>query len=271
MQPEVAEIIAMKADTIWNSQEAMGNFFKEKFNYIEHQGHERTLVNRLIRSSWEEVQAENPFKISMTKEDLLQIILQLAELLDANIWSQIYLNCELWTTPLYDLAAAIQRMDLLQVKFARADESPWMLKAKMREDEPENLEWNEALALLKSAKAVRAIGVTSYRLYPYGSTPAFTDTCGISNINSKFWDPYILHPKGNRRIEYYEGMDPVNINTTQAGIEVEGFGGVFVSKSGDIGGIARTLTIREFMRDRFVEAQGKIQLIPRWSGCTIID
>jgi hypothetical protein len=50
-----------------------------------------------------------------------------------------------------------------------------------------------------------------------------------------------------------------------------GFEGKFYSKSGDPSGLGRVLTMREFVRDQFIQKQGKVQVIPRWGSATIID
>jgi hypothetical protein len=272
MHNNVADRIVEIVKTTWASEASLEAYFNKFFQNLPLKGNESTLVLKLLKEAWEAEQEESPFKLSLETTDLRTIFLDLATKLDANLWSQLYLNSPLWTTPMYDLATATKRMDALQVRFAKEETTPWDIKAKMKDESEENLEWNEAVALLRSIKSVREMGHTSYRLYPYGATPALSDSANVSMINSKIWDRYILRPQGKITLKYYEDMDPVLVSPAgDKAFTAEGFEGVFTSKSGDMSGLCRVLTIRQFVRDQFVLANGITQLIPRWGSVTIID
>jgi len=149
------------------------------------------------------------------------------------------------------------------------EENPFKKGAKMLPEEGEKSEWNQALALNKASSIIQAMPVrTVYKVYPLGSTPAFSDTGNLSLLNQKYTDPYVIGFRDNH-VVFYEKMTPVELEIRGDEAHAPGFLGSFKSKSGDWDSLTRVLTIRKFMQEQFLALEGQCLLIPRWGSCSV--
>jgi hypothetical protein len=256
-----AQILASKLEALFEPGDETHNSLLLK--------NPRLLILETMNEAWEEHLEDKAFRILPSHEDWRQVLVELADLVDANLWSQCYLNSPYWIMPRYNVAPILHRIEELKKEWEGKEETPFAPKAKMA---AENQLWNEALALQKAAKLMEnGMGVTAYKLYLKGQTPALSDTSNLSLLNSTFCDKYIVHPPFTAQdLVYFETL-PLRTHTLEGkGIRVDGYAYEFVSKSGDYETTLRMLVIREFMRDMFKALEGRCSLIPRWGSVTVL-
>jgi hypothetical protein len=235
-------------------------------------------VAYLLRAAWEKAYSKSGIRVALTDMDWQGILLALAEVLDGNLWSQMYLASPLMIFPVYDVRTMATRLEELKTLWKEKPETPFSKGAKLRKASeasatPEDLEWNEALTLTSGLKILSFMPTyTCYKMYDRSQTPAFSDNAGLSRLSCDL-NKYIIFPKGDYQVLRLEDLPEFTTIPNNGGMEVMGedcvdFGITFLSKSGDWENLLGLLAVREGMRRKFLEAQGKVYLIPRHGSLT---
>lgn len=207
--------------------------------------------------------------LTPTVYDYRQILLHACPILDANVWSQLYLNSPVMVMPVYNLQAMRTKLSELKSYFEKLKESPFTAaKPKMRgafqnpSPAQPDFEWDLALALTSALKVLEANpGHTHYKMYERGQTPALSDSAGLSRINS-FLDKYISLPAGDKFSLPVEGVEYRVLGPNEA--EVPKFG-KFSSKSANWENLSLFLGLRELTQRTYERYQGSVLLIPRYN------
>jgi hypothetical protein len=151
--------------------------------------HWNGILNREVTKAW---QAAGPAVVTNpTMQDIYKILKELHKLLDFNLYTQVALNLQNYVGFAYQSKDATKELEVLREKWAgykkisHTEQDPFELKAKMKKDaaSPVDLEYNADLSAIKALRIIAGFGpLSSFRVSPKGSTPAFADSKNLSMI-----------------------------------------------------------------------------------------
>jgi hypothetical protein len=189
MYGRVAAAFAARIERVFDSEDSMKQEFSTRFPALtfDRTSYWNNIIYGIVRDAWEESGPE--VKSLPTGHDMLQILKGVYSLLDYNLFTQVYLNLQYYSSVCYraeDAQAEIEKLKTAWPKTSKLD--PFAPKAKMLKTAmtAEDQQFNVTLSTLRSLKIIgssnMATGFISYRVSPKGSTPAFADSQNLSML-----------------------------------------------------------------------------------------
>ena len=198
MYARVAHAFAARMHDIFQSEETLKAAHEKHLKMLafDRTQHFNTILSRELQECWK---AHGPaVKSPMTDWDFRAIMRNLANYLDYNLFTQVYLNLQ--PALLAPYATHMQQADMegLKKKYEGKTPSIFDAKAKMVKSASTaaDMEFNMDLSTLKALKIASSITASrSFRVSPKGSTPALTDSENLSMMGIG-GDRYLNIPDG---------------------------------------------------------------------------
>jgi hypothetical protein len=188
-----AVYFAEQINKIFESEESLKALFESYFPGLpfDRTDHWNGILNREVTKAW---QIAGPTVITVpTSTDIYKILQELRKLLDYNIFTQVALNLQNFAGWAYQAKDAEKELEVLKRKWADYQElngknltpNPLEPKAKMIKAAASDIDFehNADLSAIKALRIITQFGpLSSFRVSPKGSTPAFADSKNLSMI-----------------------------------------------------------------------------------------
>lgn len=270
----VAREYAFKIREIFASEDTLKAYFTKVFSSLEftRTDHWRGLLGKLLTDVWFDYGPE--VRTVPTQYDQEQILIQLYDHMDYNLFTQVMLNLQKYVGFAYNIAKAKEQVEALEAFYKGKDKSPFAPKATMVKyaTKFDELRYNNDLSALKALRIIEKFSIAnSYRVTPMGSTPAFADSLNISMMGAG-GDKYLVTIP-NVRVHFYSwAQTPYILEIQPDGtFRTPGISYNFTSKSGGD-------TLNEVLFSRWVAHQvfGVIKentvkvIIPRMNSVMVV-
>lgn len=280
----VSKLFAERINQVFESEDTMKVEFGKRYPQLpfDRTSHWNNIIYSIVRDVWNEAGPE--VKSLPTGHDMLTIVKGAYPLLDYNLFTQVYLNLQYYSSVTYRTEDAEKEVEKLKTAWSN---TPWSKTSKLDPFAPkakmlkavvtlEDHQFNNTLSTLRSLKIIgasnMATGFVSYRVSPKGATPAFADSQNLSmlgvgadkflSVDPRFKVWYILWAPGTTpRLAMHFCYPNVVDGTT--GFEADGISYPFFSKSG--GDILNEVL---FARKLMYEILGSIDFVEK--ACTIV-
>ena len=182
----VTQLFADKVNAVFESEETLKAQFEALFPRLEFNrtDHWCGILYKVFRDCWLEAGPE--VKGESTGFDRNAVLKRLIPLLDYNLFTQVLLNLQSYTTFAYQALDAEKDLAAIGEKWKDRKRTPTDPKAKMVRTatvSEEDGEFNDDLSTVKSLRIIASFTPQiSFRVSPKGSTPALVDANNISSL-----------------------------------------------------------------------------------------
>jgi len=182
----VAETFVNKIKAAWESEDTLKKLFEKHFTGLtfSRTDHWQFIVGKLLKEAWYESGPE--VKSDPIGYDRRQILQRAHPLLDYNLFTQVLLNLQNYSTFSYRTPAAEQDVEGMKASWPKDTKiNPFEPKAKMLKTASNDVEqkYNVVLSTLRSLRIIAGITpLISSRVSPIGSTPTLTDSQNLSML-----------------------------------------------------------------------------------------
>jgi len=280
----VAELLAKRADALFESEDTLKAKFEELFPALpfDRTSHWGGIVWKVFRDCWLEAGPE--VKGEPTGHDRNVVLRKLCPLLDYSLFTQVMLNLQSYAGMAYQAKDAEADIEKLRKDWPEASKlKPFEPKAKMVKASTEEEEmYNLVLSTLRSLRIIAAFTLqVSFRVSPKGGTPALADGNNLSNLGMGA-DKYLRVLPGLRAfyVHWTPGTSPAmatqlmdpDASGKGTAFLAEGIPYVFHSKSGGEV-LNQVLFSRKVAREIFAAHDPAVEtciILPRMSSVLVV-
>lgn len=274
MYRRAAEAYAKRIHEVFESETKLKELFHSYFPGLEFSrtDHWASLLRMELNKIW--LVYGPPVKSNPTQFDVLEILWELQNYLDYNLFSQVLLNMQSWVGWGYSVPDAKKELETLQKKYgAKEGRSPFVKGAKMVQIlTPEDNEHNLDLSSVKALKIISDFSpMNSFRVSPKGGTPALADSRNLSLLGMGS-DRYVCTLLDLKTYyvtwEQHGAPRMIEETTTPGTFMTKGIDYPFVSKSG--GETLNEVLFARLIATYFYKACRPQIVLPRLNSVVIV-